>query len=201
MYVQQNVSYFWGYLIPPCSLILAIIMFLVGRQSYILRLPAGSVLATTLSIVKEAIKKSRRPAHSSLIVNHWLDRAKQRYGGTYSNWEVEDVKKVYRLLPIFGTFILYWTVSKQVSVIVIVFLLGSLVAMGPLYLLLSLCPAPSFSNRFSHSCPVILSPVHPLSLYHPIPFHPSHSPYIPSFLSLAPRKSSSLLPTKSLLPR
>ena len=82
--------------------------------------PAGSVLATTLSIVKEAIKKSRRPAHSSLIVDHWLDRAKQRYGGTYSNWEVEDVKKVYRLLPIFGTFILYWTVYNQVCVMVIV---------------------------------------------------------------------------------
>ena len=82
--------------------------------------PAGSVLATTLSIVKEAIKKSMRTAHSSLIVNHWLDRSKLRYGGTYSNWEVEDVKKVYRLFPIFGTFILYWTVYNQVCVMVIV---------------------------------------------------------------------------------
>ena len=158
MYVQQNVSYFWGYLVPPCSLILAIIMFLVGRQSYILRLPAGSVLATTLSIVKEAIKKSRRPAHSSLIVNHWLDRAKQRYGGTYSNWEVEDVKKVYRLLPIFGTFILYWTVSKQVSVIVIVFLLGSLVAMGPPLSSSLPLPCTLFFQSF-----LSLLPCHPLS--------------------------------------
>ena len=116
MYVQQNESYFWGNLIPACSLILAIMIFLVGRQSYCRRPPAGSVLASTLSIVKEAIKKSRRPSPSSLFVDHWLDRAKQCYGGTYSNWEVEDVKKVYRLLPIFGTFILYWTVYAQVSV-------------------------------------------------------------------------------------
>ena len=116
MYVQQFESYFWGNLIPALSLILAIIIFLVGRQSYILHPPAGSVLATTLSIVKEAIKKSWRPSLSSSFVDHWLDRAKQRYGGTYSNWEVEDVKKVYRLLPIFGMFILYWTVYAQVSV-------------------------------------------------------------------------------------
>ena len=78
--------------------------------------PAGSVLATTLSIVKEAVKKSWKPSLSSSFVNHWLDRAKRHYGGTYSNWEVEDVKKVYRLLPIFGMFILYWTVYAQVSV-------------------------------------------------------------------------------------
>ena len=194
MYVQQNVSYFWGYLVPPCSLILAVIIFLVGRQSYIMHPPAGSVLATTLSIVKEAIKKSMRTAHSSLIVNHWLDRAKQCYGGTYSNWEVEDVKKVYRLLPIFGTFILYWTVFYQVSVIVIVSLLGSLPAILPFSF--SLHPAPCLSHPFSPSYPIIFSPLHLPSFYHPISFHSLHSPYNPSLLSLAPSKSPSLILNK-----
>ena len=152
--------------------------------------PAGSVLATTLSIVKEAIKKSMRTAHSSLIVNHWLDRSKLRYGGTYSNWEVEDVKKVYRLLPIFGTFILYWTVYFQVSVIVIVSLLGSLPAIL-LPFSFSLHPAPCLSHPFSPSYPIIFSSLHPPSFYHPISFHSLHSPYNPSLLSLAPSKSSS----------
>ena len=120
MYVQEFKSYFWGNVIPVFSLVLAIIIFLIGRQSYCRHPPAGSVLATTLSIVKEAVKKSWRPSLSSLFANHWLDRAKPRYGGTYSNSEVEDVKKVYRLLPIFGTLILYWTIYNQVCVIVIV---------------------------------------------------------------------------------
>ena len=114
VYVQQNESYFWGNLIPALTLILAIIIFLVGKQSYCLRPASESVLATTLSIAKEAIKKSRRPSLSALFIDHWLDRAKLCYGGSYSSWEVEDVKKVYRLLPIFGTFILYWTVYAQV---------------------------------------------------------------------------------------
>ena len=163
MYVQQNESYFWGYLIPPCSLILAIIIFLVGRQSYIMHPPAGSVLTTTLSIVKEAVKKSWKPSLSSLIVDHWLDRAKQRYGDTYSNWEVEDVKKVYRLLPIFGTFILYWTVYNQVCVMVIVSLLGNLPALPPFPHSLLLSRTLSFPSFLS------LLPCHPRSFaIHPL---------------------------------
>ena len=182
-------SYFWGYLLPTCSLILAIIIFLVGRQSYILRPSLGSVLATTLSIVKEAIKKSWRPALSSLFLDHWLDRAKQCYGGTYSNWEVEDVKKVYRLLPIFGTFILYWTVYNQVSVRDIVLPSGKPSCHPPFLLshplLLFLCIAPFLSHPFSpflSFLPVILSLLHPPSLYHPIAPHPLHSPYNPSHI-------------------
>ena len=176
MYVQQNVSYFLGYLILACSLILAITIFRVGRQSYILRPPAGSVLATTLSIVKEAIKKSWRPAISSLFVDHWLDQAKQCYGGTYSNWKVEDVKQVYRLLPIFGTLILYWTVYTQVSVIDIILPSRKPSCYPPFSpLLLFLFLAPSLSYPFSSSHPAILSPLHPPSLYHPNPPHPLYS--------------------------
>ena len=115
MYLQQNVSFFYGNLVPACSLILALIIFLSGKQTYVRHPPAGSVLANTLNIVKEAIKRSRRPSLSSSFVNHWLDRAKLCFGGSYSSWEVEDVKKVYRLLPIFGSFIIYWTVYGQVS--------------------------------------------------------------------------------------
>ena len=115
MYVQQNVSYFYGNLTLACSLILALIIFLAGKPKYSLHAPTSSVLATTLSIVKEAIKRSRRSSLSSSFVDHWLDRAKMCFGGSYSSWEVEEVKKVYRLLPIFATFIFYWTVYAQVS--------------------------------------------------------------------------------------
>ena len=90
-------------------------MFVAGKPKYCFHPPAGSVMATTLSIVKEAIKRSRRPSLSSSFVHHWLDRAKMSFGGSYNVWEVENVKKVYRLLPIFATFVLYYTVYFQVS--------------------------------------------------------------------------------------
>ena len=115
MYLQQNVSFFYGNLVPACSFILALIIFISGKQTYVHHPPAGSVLADILNILKEAIKRSRGPSVLSSFVNHWLDRAKLCFGGSYSSCEVEDVKKVYRLLPIFCSFILYWTVSAQVS--------------------------------------------------------------------------------------
>ncbi|XP_046859133.1 solute carrier family 15 member 4-like isoform X2 [Xenia sp. Carnegie-2017] len=115
VYVQQDFSYFFGYLIPVVTLLLSILVFLLGRKRYIIRPPTGSVLTTTFKIVREAIKRSRRPSLSSSFVNHWLDRAKMCFGGSYSSWEVEDVKKVYRLLPIFASFIVYWMVYAQMS--------------------------------------------------------------------------------------
>ena len=115
MYLQQNVSFFYGNLVPACSLILALIIFLRGKQTYVRHPPNGSVFTNTLNIFKEAIKRSRRPSLSCLFVDHWLNRAKLYFGGSYSSWEVEDVKKFCRLLPIFGSLIIYWTVYAQVS--------------------------------------------------------------------------------------
>ena len=45
-----------------------------------------------------------------------LDRAKESLGGTYKDQRVEDVKSVLKIVPIFLTFILYWTIYGQVSV-------------------------------------------------------------------------------------
>ena len=114
-YLQQNVSFFYGNLVPACSLTLALIIFLGGKRAYARRPPAGTVDSNILNIVKEAIKRSRRPSLSCLFVDHWLNRAKLCFGGSYSSWEVEDVKKFCRLLPIFGLSILYYTVYAQVS--------------------------------------------------------------------------------------
>ena len=112
VYVQQNVSYFYGYLISTCSIVIALIIFLAGKPSYLIRPPVGSVLTRTLKIVTQAVKRPQASVH----VHHWLGRAKQCFGGSYDSHEVEDVKKVCRLFPIFATFILFCTVCGQVSV-------------------------------------------------------------------------------------
>lgn len=115
VYVQQNVSYFYGYLISTCSIVIALVIFLAGKPSYLIRPPDGSVLTRTPKIVTQAVK-CRGYSQDSTHVHHWLDRAKQCFGGSYDSHEVEDVKKVYRLLPIFATFILFCTICGQVSV-------------------------------------------------------------------------------------
>ena len=115
VWVQQETSYFYGYLIPTCSIFISLVLFISGKRTYNIRPPAGSVLSNTLKIAKEAWKKSRSPSLPHPDVQHWLDRAKVSFGGSNDDSDVENVKKVYRLIPVFGTFVLYWTIYAQVG--------------------------------------------------------------------------------------
>ena len=115
VYVQQEVLFFYGYLILAVSMTLATILLLIGRRSYKLHPPEGSYLTDTLRIIGKGLKNylfcKRR---SSALMSHWLDGAKESKGGTFSEEMVEGVKSVVQLIPIFLTFIFYWTIYGQV---------------------------------------------------------------------------------------
>ena len=115
VYVQQEVLFFYGYLILAVSMTLAIILLLVGRRRYKLHPPEGSYLTDTLRIICKGLKNylfcKRR---SSALMSHWLDGAKESKGGTFTEEMVEGVKSVVQLIPIFLTFIFYWTIYGQV---------------------------------------------------------------------------------------
>ena len=115
VYVQQEVLFFYGYLILTVSMTLATILLLIGRRSYKLHPPEGSYLTDTLRIIGKGLKHyffcNRR---SSALMSHWLDGAKESKGGTFSEEMVEGVKSVVQLIPIFLTFVFYWTIYGQV---------------------------------------------------------------------------------------
>ena len=115
VYVQQEVLFFYGYLILTVSMTLATILLLIGRRSYKLHPPEGSYLTDTLRIIGKGLKHfffcKRR---SSALMSHWLDGAKESKGGTFSEEMVEGVKSVVQLIPIFLTFVFYWTIYGQV---------------------------------------------------------------------------------------
>ena len=113
--VQQEASFFYGYVITALSMLLAIMLFISGRKYYIIHPHKGSYLADTLKIIWEGLKKMHCTCRAAEGEVHWLDRAKQSLGGTYQGQRVEDVKSVLRIVPIFLTFILYWTIYGQVS--------------------------------------------------------------------------------------
>lgn len=112
VYVQQEVSFFYGYLITALSMILATLLLLFGRNHYIVHSPKGSFLTDTLRIIGVGIKKKLR-CKSYHIQSHWLDGAKDDMGGHFSEEVVEAVKSLVRLVPIFLTFIFYWTIFGQ----------------------------------------------------------------------------------------
>jgi len=106
--VQQS-DVFYGYCITAGSMFLAVIVFLVGRNQYLTKPPGGSQLTETAKIICEAVRNRKQNAGT------WLEGAKRRYGGKFSEEEVEDVKALLRVIAIFGLFIVYWTIYTQMQ--------------------------------------------------------------------------------------
>ena len=113
--VQQS-NAFYGYCIPACTMFFSVIVFLAGRNHYLTKPPGGSQLTETAKIICEAVRNRKQNAGT------WLEGAKSRYGGKFSEVEVEDVKALLRVIAIFGLFIVYWTVYSQVGVSIQLFI-------------------------------------------------------------------------------
>ena len=107
--VQQS-NVFYGYCITAGSMFLAVIVFLAGRNQYLTKPPGGSQLTKIAKIICEAVRNRKQNAGT------WLEGAKWRYGGTYSEVEVEDVKALLRVISIFGLFVAFWTIYSQVGI-------------------------------------------------------------------------------------
>lgn len=110
VYVQQKYTFFYGYLITACSMLLAVLTFVVSRNKYIVKPPGGSQITETGKIIYQAIKNRPQPEATT-----WLDRAKISFGGTFSETQVEDVKALLRVIPVFLLFIVYWVIYAQVT--------------------------------------------------------------------------------------
>ncbi|XP_002739447.1 solute carrier family 15 member 4-like [Saccoglossus kowalevskii] len=114
-YVQQEISFVYGYLIPTISILFAIILLLAGRNSYINRPPQGSAYSRVFKIVGQSTKGITAKSETCDVVNSCLDRAKTSHGGSYTDAHVEEVKLLGRIIPIFLTIIPYWTIYFQMQ--------------------------------------------------------------------------------------
>ena len=111
VYVQQEIAFFYGYLICAHSMLLAISIFLVGRNHYLTEPPEGSAVSQTIKIVWQGLKinccKSKTNTDGT-----WLDQTKISKGGDFSDLDVENVK---RLVPIFSIFLSFPLVSTMMG--------------------------------------------------------------------------------------
>ena len=113
-YVQQDVSFFYGFLITSVSIVCAAILLVIGRKHYILHPPQGSYLTDTFRIIRGGLR-DKLCCKTNPSLTHWLDGAKDSLGGKFAEEMVEGVKSVVRLFPLFLTYIFYWTLFGQVS--------------------------------------------------------------------------------------
>ncbi|KAL5211781.1 hypothetical protein ABZP36_022628 [Zizania latifolia] len=141
VYVQDNVGRGWGYGISAVTMVLAVAVLVAGTPKYRYRRPEGSPLTVIGSVLATAWRKRKLPLpadagelngfHTSKVAYtdrlRCLDRAaiveadlaaapakqKRKEASASTVTEVEEVKMVVKLLPIWSTCILFWTVYSQ----------------------------------------------------------------------------------------
>ncbi|XP_065873716.1 protein NRT1/ PTR FAMILY 6.4 [Euphorbia lathyris] len=140
VYVQDNIGRGWGYGISAGTMVIAVAVLLIGTQWYRFKKPQGSPLTVIWRVMFLAWKKRAHeyPSHPSLLNDYhnsrvphsvkfkFLDKAAivdDAFAGRkeIDPWivstvmEVEEVKMVLKLIPIWSTCILFWTVYSQMN--------------------------------------------------------------------------------------
>ncbi|EDV27429.1 uncharacterized protein TRIADDRAFT_12575, partial [Trichoplax adhaerens] len=117
-YIQQNVSFFYGYMIPAISMALAIIIFISARSYYVVRSPKGSLLIDAVRMMWQGLRVKlccRNAGARNGRITSIFDYAKQENGGSFESSQVEKIKPLGRVIPVFILIILYWTVYFQMQ--------------------------------------------------------------------------------------
>ncbi|KAL4555496.1 hypothetical protein LXL04_038117 [Taraxacum kok-saghyz] len=140
VYIQDNVGRGWGYGISAGTMILAVVVLVCGTMLYRFKKPQGSPLTVIWRVVFLAIKNRKLTYSKPEFLNDYinskvphtkrfrcLDKAAvlDDYASTEENrnnpWivstvtQVEEVKMVINLIPIWSTCILFWTVYSQMN--------------------------------------------------------------------------------------
>lgn len=101
-YIQQNISFEIGFLIPLISMFVSLIVFVVAKGRYVITEPGGSIIQDSIGVCCNTGCKG-------------FDRARQTNGGRYSNEMVDGVIAVLRILPVFLLIIIYWAIYSQMQ--------------------------------------------------------------------------------------
>ena len=121
VYVQVEVNFFVGYLTPFVAMLVATFIFVIPKEKYVLCPPNGSVITDVLRVIHCAIKRKWRMRRQGILKTSssigLLDYARTTFGGRFTNGQVDAVVSLCRIVPIFATLILYWTVYRQVNLL------------------------------------------------------------------------------------
>ncbi|KAL6845852.1 hypothetical protein ACP4OV_024427 [Aristida adscensionis] len=139
VYLQDNVGRGWGYGVSAAVMVAGVAVFVAGTARYRHRRPQGSPLTVIGRVLWAAWRNRRRPCPADASELHGFDKAKVPHtdrlrwldkaaivdadlarehlppprGPTMT--EVEEVKMVAKLILIWSTCILFWTVYSQMT--------------------------------------------------------------------------------------
>ncbi|NXT95797.1 S15A3 protein, partial [Anhinga rufa] len=115
-FVQQNISFLAGYLIPVTCLALALLIFLLATPTFITKPPTGS----QVSVMIKLALKSCGCTWPRLSTHRWesgdpLPSSRPQPGAPSLKEDLANFQVLARILPVMLTFIPYWMVYFQMQ--------------------------------------------------------------------------------------
>ncbi|KAJ6326932.1 hypothetical protein OIU78_013924 [Salix suchowensis] len=121
VYIQDSLGREWGYGICACAIVLGLVVFLSGTRRYRFKKADVSLLYNVDDVEEGSSEKKQKLPHTKQF--RFLDKAafKEAEVAKVNKWDlatltdVEEVKMVVRMIPIWATTIIFWTVYAQMT--------------------------------------------------------------------------------------
>ncbi|XP_010562656.1 PREDICTED: solute carrier family 15 member 3 [Haliaeetus leucocephalus] len=120
-FVQQNISFLAGYLIPVACLALAFLIFLLATPTFVTKPPTGSQVSAMIKLALQICGCTRLGGTGArLSTRRWeagdpLPNSRAQPGAPSPEEDLANFRVLVRILPVMLTFIPYWMVYFQMQ--------------------------------------------------------------------------------------
>ncbi|XP_076316744.1 solute carrier family 15 member 1-like [Tachypleus tridentatus] len=105
----DNTCYPLAFGVPAVLMVVALILFIVGRSMYNIVPPQGNIVIKVIKCIFHALRRRNKAIRDGIRKDHWLNYADDKYGTKL----IEDVKAVLYVLRLYLPLPVFWALFDQ----------------------------------------------------------------------------------------